>query len=204
MLLTAACGSNGETGGKRTANTPANREGAASEAEESAATPEGAGGHAAINPLGSEAERKLCQTLDTGETPIVKDQTFAINFEPYTDSCFITTHNPEHDDPPMESAIAIYRKGKKIYDVPGLFNSVTWGCWVDAVSFQDINADGRIDLIVIGKCQAKAGPYNENMVYANTGKGFVTNETANSWVSEMTTVREVAAYAKSNPEMFFK
>jgi hypothetical protein len=203
-FLFAGCGGVGDPAkksGEKPAGAPEN---AYTAPVQPAETPEAAGAEVPAGVLGSKAARELCFETDTGDSPVWKPQTFAIEFEPFEGSCFVTTHNPEYDDPPMESEIAIYRKGKKIYELPGLFNGVTFGCWVDAVSFQDLNADGRIDVVVIGKCSAKSGSYNENMVYANDGKRLTTNETANSWISEMTTAKQVAAYARENPEMFFK
>ncbi len=203
-LLLAACGSVKETAEKPAANSPVKAENAAAIPPKAPAIPLEAGAEIASGALGSKAARELCNEIDTGDFPIWKPQTFAIEFEPFAGSCFVTTHNPEYDDPPMESQIAIYRRDKKVLDLPGMFNGVTFGCWVDGVGFQDLNNDGRIDVIVVGKCQAKMGDYNENMVYANDGKTLTTNETANTWISEMKTVKEVAAYARENPEMFFK
>src|SRR6187402_2942352 len=51
-----------------------------------ASTPEGAAGMSAT---------LACQTVDPGEYDIYKKQTFAIDFEPFRDSCFVTSHNPE-------------------------------------------------------------------------------------------------------------
>ncbi|CAN5685219.1 hypothetical protein BH24ACI3_BH24ACI3_00570 [soil metagenome] len=203
-LLIAACDSINESAERPGANSPAKTENTVAVPPKTPAMPAEAGAEIVSGALGSKAARELCFEIDTGDFPIWKPQTFAIEFEPFADSCFVTTHNPEYDDPPMESQIAIYRKDKKVLELPGLFNGVTFGCWVDGVGFQDLNNDGRIDVVVIGKCQAKMGVYNENMVYANDGKQLITNETANAWISEMKTVKEVAAYARENPEMFFK
>ncbi len=203
-LLLAACGSVNETAGKPAANSRAKAENVVAVPPKEPAMPIEAGAEIAPGSLGSKAARDHCYEIDTGDFPIWKPQTFAIEFEPFQDSCFVTTHNPEYDDPPMESQIAIYRKDKKALDLPGMFNGVTHGCWVDGVGFLDLNKDGRTDVVVVGKCQAKMGDYNENMVYANDGKTLTTNETANTWISEMRTVKAVAAHARENPEMFFK
>lgn len=145
-----------------------------------------------------------CQELNVGEFKVFKKQTFAIDFEPFKGSCFVTSYDPEYgDDPPLESKIAIYKNGKTTFDFPSQFNGVSSGCWVDAVAFQDLNEDKRTDIIVVGKCSAKTAPYNENMVYVNIGKEFTTREDANYNVAEMTTIKAIADFVKDNRDMFF-
>lgn len=158
----------------------------------------------APNALGSKAARELCFETDTGDNVVLKDQTFAIEFEPYKGSCFVTSHNPEFDDPPMESEFAIFKNGKKVVDFPNQFNGATFGCWVDAVSFQDLNEDSKVDVIVAGKCSAKNAAYNENTVYVNTGKGFTTNEDGNIRISDFTKIKEIADFVKDNKQIYFK
>ena len=144
-----------------------------------------------------------CQTVDPGEYDVYKKQTFAIDFEPFRNSCFVTSNNPEYDDPPMESQFAIYKNGKKVFDFPSQFNGVNFGCWIDAVSFQDLNDDKKTDVIVVSKCQAKMGDYNENTVYINDGKGFTTREDANTQLGEFKSVKQVVDFVKENKSMFF-
>lgn len=144
-----------------------------------------------------------CQSVDTGDFKVYAKQTFAIDFEPFRNSCFVTSHNPEYEDPPMESQFAIYKGGKKAFDFPSQFNGVNFGCWVDAVAFQDLNDDKLTDVIVISRCQAKSESYNENTVYANTGKAFTTREDANMQLGEMRTIKQVADFVKENKSMFF-
>lgn len=145
-----------------------------------------------------------CLSVDTGDNVVFKSQTFAVDFEPFKGSCFVTAHNPEYDDPPLESEMAIYRDGKKIFTFPSQFNGVTFGCWVEAVSFQDLNADSLTDIIVVGKCSAKSAPYNENMVYVNTGKSFTTKEDGNYRLADLGKVKEIADFVKENKQIFFK
>ena len=134
----------------------------------------------------------------------MKSQTFAIDFDPFSDSCFVTTYNPEYDDPPMESHYAIYRNHKKIFDFPQQFNGATFGCWVDGVSFQDLNNDNLKEVIVVGKCSTKGGPYNENMVYINTGKAFIARPDGNNKLSDFTKIKEITDFVQDNKEIFFK
>ena len=144
-----------------------------------------------------------CSNIDTGDKTILKSQTFPIDFAPYKNSCFVTVHNPEYTDPPLDSEISIYRNGEEVFNFPGLFNGVTLGCWVEAVSFQDLNGDNLTDIIVVGKCGGKSGPYNENVVYVNTGTTFITNEDANYKLSDFQKIGEISDFVKRNEQLFF-
>lgn len=145
-----------------------------------------------------------CLSVDTGDNEVVKNQTFAVDFAPFTKSCFVTAHNPEYDDPPMEAEFAIYKNGEKVFDFPGQFNGVQFGCWVDGVAFEDLNGDNLKDVIVVGKCSAKSAPYNENMVYVNTGREFTTDENANYKLSDFKKIKEITDFVRKNQQVFFK
>jgi hypothetical protein len=148
------------------------------------------------------AATTACYKVDAGKKAVLQSQTFAIDFEPFKNSCFVTSHDPEFKDPPLESEIAIYKDGKRVFSFPEQFNGVQVGCWVEAVAFQDLNEDRLTDVIVVGKCGTKSGSYNENNVYINTGKTFVTRQDANSQLADLKTIREIAAYVKENPQAF--
>ena len=83
------------------------------------------------------------------------------------------------------------------------FNGVNFGCWIDAVSFQDLNDDKKTDVIVVSKCQAKSNEYNENTVYINDGKGFTTRDDANIQLGEFKSIKQVVDFVKENRSMFF-
>lgn len=172
--------------------TPAPAASAAAASPE--ATPESAAGRNAT---------LACQSVDTGDYNVYKKQTFAIDFEPFRGSCFVTSHNPEYDDPPLESKFAIYKNGKQVFDFPSQFNGTNFGCWVEAVSFQDLNDDKKTDVIVVSRCQAKSSEYNENSVYMNDGKGFTTRVDPNIRLGEFKTVKEVVDFVHENRSMFF-
>ena len=150
------------------------------------------------------ALRKLCLETKTGNDVVMQSQTFAIDFEPFAGSCFVTAYNPEYKDPPVESRYAIYKNNRKIFDFPDQFNGATFGCWVDGVSFQDLNNDKLQDVIVVGQCSSKGGPYNENMVYINTGKAFVTRPDGNNRLSDFTSIKEISDFVQDNQQIFFK
>jgi hypothetical protein len=145
-----------------------------------------------------------CYEVDTGDNILLKRQTFAIDFEPFHGACFVTSHNPEFDEPPMESEFAIYKDGKRVFDFPSQFNGISFGCWIDAVGFQDLNADHLTDIVVVGKCSGKSATFNENMIYVNTGKAFVTDEDKISTIATATNVKEITAAVRRDPAKFFK
>ena len=192
-VLLSSCTLPNREQANQTTSTPAPAATAAA-APTPEATPESAAGRNAT---------LACQSVDTGDYDVYKKQTFAIDFEPFRNSCFVTSHNPEYADPPLESKFAIYKNGKQVFDFPTQFNGRNSGCWIDAVSFQDLNNDNKTDVIVVSKCEAKMGDYNENSVYVNDGKGFTTREDANMNLSDFTTVKQVADFVSENRSMFF-
>jgi hypothetical protein len=145
-----------------------------------------------------------CAGIDVGDNAILAKQTFPVDFAPFTNSCFVTSYNPEYDDPPMESEFAIYKDGRKVFDFPSRFNGVEFGCWVEGVAFEDLNADELKDIIVVGKCSAKTAPYNENMVYVNTGRDFRTDEQANYKLADFKKIKEISDFVRQNQQIFFK
>ena len=166
-------------------------------------TPVGSAETGVEEAAGKSATLKCLETK-TGNFKVNRKQTFAFDFEPFKQSCFVTSFDPEYgDDPPLESSFAIYKNEKKAFDFPSQFNGVTSGCWVEAVAFQDLNEDRLTDIIVVGKCSAKNAPYNENMVYVNTGKTFTTREDANFQLADKTTIKSITDFVKENRAMFF-
>ena len=158
----------------------------------------------AKNAFGDKEKAKAdCENINTGDKKLLKSQTFPIDFAPYKNSCFVTAHDPEYTDPPLGSEFSIYRNGEEVFFFPGQFNGVTTGCWVEAVSFQDLNGDNLTDIIVVGKCGAKSGPYHENMVYVNTGTTFMTDEDANYKLADFQKAGEISDFVKRNKQLFF-
>lgn len=164
-----------------------------------------------------------CYTVPAGEMAVLKSQTFAIDFEPFKGSCFVTLHDPEFTDPPLGAELAIYKDGKKVeaFYEPGppisiyengkdtgrtgnRFSSVTFGatCWIEAVAFQDINDDKLTDVILVAKCGTKSGSYHDNRIYLNNGEVFVKREEANADLSDFKTIKEIVNYTKQDPRAF--
>ena len=148
--------------------------------------------------------KKQCLDADTGDKMLLESQTFPVNFAPFENSCFVTAHDPEFDNPPLGSEFSIYRNGEQIFVFPDQFNGVTVGCWVEAVSFEDLNDDNLTDVIVAGMCSAKSAPYSENMVYVNTGRSFTTNEQANYELTEFKKIKDISNFVKQNRDIFFR
>jgi len=145
-----------------------------------------------------------CAGVDVGDNVVMEKHTFPVDFAPFANSCFVTSYNPEYDDPPLESEFAIYKDGAKIFDFPDQFNGVEFGCWVEAAAFEDLNNDNLKDVIVAGMCSAKSAPYSENMVYVNTGKDFTTDENANSKLADFKRIRDITDFVRKNQQIYFK
>jgi hypothetical protein len=183
--------------------TSANEPGERSSTVAANSTPAKAVANASASVAKSSAAVSECASVDVGEKKVLKAQTFPIDFEPYRGGCFVTSHSPEYQGSPMESEYAIYVDGKKVFDFPDQFNQTGFGCWVDAVAFQDLNADGLTDVVMVGKCSGKSQTYNENMVYVNNGSEFTTDLDANYKLNEFSKVKDVANFAKNNRKIFF-
>lgn len=145
-----------------------------------------------------------CQNIKIAGKELDKKQTFAFDFEPFKNACFVTAHDPEFDDPPLGSEFFIYQDGKEVYKFPTPFNGVTTGCWAEAVAFQDLNEDSLTDIVIAGMCSAKTAPYSENMVYVNKGKSFTTNEDANYTLEKFKKIKDITEFVKRNKEQFFQ
>jgi hypothetical protein len=145
-----------------------------------------------------------CAGVNVGDNAVMAKQTFPVDFAPFTNSCFVTSYNPEYDDPPLESEFGIYKDGAKVFDFPSQFNGVEYGCWVEGVAFEDLNGDNLKDIIVAGMCSAKSAPYSENMVYVNTGKAFTTGEDANSKLADFKRIKDITDFVRKNQQIFFK
>jgi hypothetical protein len=182
------------------ASGPANAARTSASPSAVAVEPSGAFGKATPDTLAAECKK----VKPDNNWVVIPEQTFAIDFEPFRGSCFVTSKNAEYEGSPVESEFAIYKGGKKAFDFPQQFNGTGFGCWVEAVAFQDLNKDGLTDIIVIAKCSGKDATYSESSVYANTGSGFVTDLDANYKLSEFKKISEVTDYVRSHEKLFFK
>lgn len=153
----------------------------------------------------AKLEKAECLKTKVDGRKVDEKQTFPFDSKPFERGCFVTLHDPEFDDPPLESAYFIYKDGKEVFNFPNQFNGSGGGpCWIDAVAFEDLNGDGLRDVVLVGLCSAKSAPYNENMVYVNRGNTFTTSEEANYTLENMKTVKEVIDFVKKNEKQFFQ
>lgn len=147
-------------------------------------------------------DNSSCYNATRDDLMVDKKQTFPIDFKPFEGACFVTFHDPEFDNPPLGSQFFIYKDGKEIFEFPDQFGMGNTTCWVDAVAFEDLNGDQLKDIAIVGKCGAKSGSYNENMVYLNTGKDFSTNAESNAEMMDFSKVSQIRDFVKKNPKMF--
>ena len=174
------------------------------------AAPEKSGSGGASNqPEKKEASEKTsanadCLNIKVAGKKLDEKQTFAFNYEPFKNACFVTAHDPQFDDPPLHSEFFIYKDGKEVYKFPMPFNGVKTGCWAEGVAFQDLNEDGLTDVIIAGMCSAKTAPYSENMIYVNKGKEFKTSEDANYTLENFKKIKDITDFVKRNKEQFFQ
>ena len=152
--------------------------------------------------LGSADKKAECLSADTGDKIPLKSQTFPIEFKPFRDSCFVTYHDADKNDPPIGSEIGIFKNGRKIYKFETRYHEDAATCWVEAVSFQDLNADELQDIIVVGKCGAKSGVIQGNEVFINTGEGFYTSVTGNDKLENLKKIKDIAKFVKTNQTEF--
>jgi hypothetical protein len=137
---------------------------------------------------------------------VVRDQTFVFDHAPFERSCFVTFADPKEmvdaKDVPRGSTFHIFTKGEDVFEFPDAFGGQS-ACWVEAVSFDDLNKDGKTDVIMAGRCLAARDSYPTNAVFANVGKGFSTNEEANAELDEFENIEQIRAFVTKNTKRFF-
>lgn len=150
-------------------------------------------------------DKSKCLKFKKSGKRLIADQTFAIDFEPYTNSCFVTFGNVEDmldaDDLPRGSTFYIYQDGEEVFEFEDAFDGQP-ACWVEAVGFQDLNGDSQKEVIIAGACLATKDSYPANAVYENTGDQFQIL-TLDEKAQEFKTVKDISAYVKKNKVKFF-
>ncbi|MBX7054637.1 MAG: FG-GAP repeat protein [Pyrinomonadaceae bacterium] len=183
----AATASGGNSAGNSAASKPANTPAANSE---SAAKP----------------KNDSCKDLKLAGKNFIAKQSFPIDFEPFAGGCFATFGSKDEmldeKDVPRGSTFHIFKDGKSVLDLPDGFDGQA-ACWVEAVSFKDLNGDGKTDIIMAGSCLAAKDSYPSNAVYVNSGKTFTTDADANSKLNELKSVKAIEDYVTSHLKSFF-
>ena len=161
-----------------------------------------------INPRGDAAsgakDKSACSSLTRAGKKIVAKQSFPFDAKPFEAACFVTFAAPDSVEPSLDSEFFIYQNGKEVFKFPNQFNGITTGCWIEGVSFADLNDDSLTDIAIVGMCSAKSAPYNENMFYANSGDGFVTDETANYKLTDFKKTKDIENFVRTHQQDFFE
>ena len=103
---------------------------------------------------------------------------------------------------PRGSTFYIYKYGKQIYEFEDAFDGQP-ACWVEGVGFEDLNGDGKIEVIIAGSCLGAKDSYPMNAVYENHNDDFRTFRVQNENLDNLKTVKEIADYVKKNKDKFF-
>jgi len=147
-----------------------------------------------------------CKDLKLAGKAFISKQSFPIDFEPFAGGCFATFASKDEmldeKDVPRGSTFHIFKGGKSMLDLPDAFDGQP-ACWVEAVSFKDLNGDGKTDIIMAGSCLAAKDSYPANAVYVNNGKTFTTDADANSKLNELKSVKAIEDYVTSHLKTFF-
>lgn len=154
----------------------------------------------------SGANKAECLKAKVDGKRLIADQTFLFDYEPFPKSCFVTFAGKEdmldEKDVPRGSTFHIYKNGEIIYDFEDAFDGMS-GCWVEGVGFEDLSGDGKIEVIIAGKCLGNKDSYPMNAIYENYQDDFKTYRVQNENLDEFTTVKQIAEYAKKNRVKFF-
>lgn len=198
-VSTSACSFN--IGGAKTATETGSAANASNTAANAAKTPESGPASTAA----AKAPIECGQPKQAGKR-FIKSQSFPFDFKPFEGGCFVTFGSVEdmldEKDLPRGSTFYIYKDGKQVFEFPDGFGGQP-ACWLAGVSFKDLNGDGLTDVIMAGACLAARDSYPVNAIYKNTGSTFTTKEDANAELGELTSLKDIEAFAKKNLKMFF-
>ncbi|MGC2237655.1 MAG: hypothetical protein WA584_15945 [Pyrinomonadaceae bacterium] len=151
-------------------------------------------------------DKSACLKARLDRKKLIADQTFVFDYEPFPKSCFVTFGNLDEmmddKDLPRGSTFYIYRDGEQIYEFADAFDGQT-GCWVEGVGFEDLNDDGKTEVIVAGRCLGAKDSYTSNAVYINSGDDFQTSAEQNRLIENFKTIKEISAFVKKNKSKFF-
>jgi hypothetical protein len=151
-------------------------------------------------------DKSACLKARIDRKKLVAEQTFVFDYEPFRNACFVTFGNLEQmmddRDLPRGSTFYIYRDGEQIYEFADAFDGQT-GCWVEGVGFEDLNGDGKTEVIIAGRCLGAKDSYTSNAVYLNVRDDFQVNAEQSRLIENFKTVKEISAYVKKNKSKFF-
>ena len=152
-------------------------------------------------------DKTACLSAKMTGKKLIESQTFAFDSEPFRGACFVTFADTKEmlndKDVPRGSTFHIFRDGKQIFQFPDAFEGMS-GCWVEAVSFADLNDDGLTDVVVAGSCLAAKNSYPMNAIYVNSGNGFTTNPDANAALDNFDKIKDIENFVRKNKNKFFQ
>lgn len=158
------------------------------------------------NTVAAKPAGDKCNDLKLPGKNFIAKQSFPIDFEPFAGGCFATFGSKDEmldeKDVPRGSTFHIFKGGKSLLELPDAFDGQP-ACWVEAVSFKDLNGDGKTDIIMAGSCLSAKDSYPSNAVYVNNGKTFTTDADANSKLNDLKTTKAIEDYVTSHMKSFF-
>lgn len=201
--LSLACGANRTgTNGTPAVNVTANSNNTAANNAKSVNT----GTNPAATTTTIKTGSGACGEQQQAGKRFITSQTFPIDFKPFGGSCFVTFGSVDEmldeKDVPRGSTFYIYKDGKQVFEFPDAFGGQP-ACWIEAVSFKDLNGDGLTDVVLAGSCLAAKDSYPSNAIYVNTGSGFTTNDNANTKLETFDSLKEIEVYVKKNVDLFY-
>lgn len=151
-------------------------------------------------------DKSACLKARLDRKKLVADQTFVFDYEPFRNACFVTFGNLDEmmddKDLPRGSTFYIYRDGEQVYEFPDAFDGQT-GCWVEGVGFEDLNGDGKTEVVIAGRCLGAKDSYPSNAVYLNIRDDFQINPEQSRLIENFKTVKEISAFVRKNKNKFF-
>lgn len=152
------------------------------------------------------ADKSACLSAKIKGKKLIASQTFVFDYEPFPKSCFVTFASEsdmlDAKDLPRGSTFYIYRNNEMIYEFADAFDGQT-GCWVEAVGFEDLNGDGKIEVIIAGKCLGAKDSFQMNALYTNVRDDFQIAQDGNRTLDQFNSVKQISAYVKKNKGNFF-
>jgi hypothetical protein len=152
------------------------------------------------------SDKSACLNAKIEGKKLITDQTFAFDYEPFPKSCFVTFANKadmvDDKDVPRGSTFYIFKDGKQVYDFEDAFDGQP-ACWVEGVGFEDLNSDGKTEVIIAGSCLAAKDSYPVNAVYLNINDDFRTFSSSNETLDNFKTVKQISDFVKKNNNKFF-
>lgn len=154
----------------------------------------------------SGGDKSACLKAAMDGKRLIANQTFAFDYEPFRKSCFVTFGSKQEmldeKDVPRGSTFHIFKDGELVYDFEDAFDGMP-ACWVEAVGFEDLNGDGKTEVIIAGSCLAAKDSYPMNAIYENYQDDFRTYRVQNESLDSFKTVKEISDFAKKNKDKFF-